>query len=102
MTPEMRTEPPLFEPIHPGEILLTEFMEPYSLSSQKLAAALHIPANRISDLVRGRRRITADTALRLGRFFGNTPTFWLRLQEHYDLEVAADNFAEESIQPLTV
>lgn len=99
---DLAAEPILFDPIHPGEILQTEFMEPYGLSSRKLAASLNIPSNRISDIVRGHRRITADTALRLARFFGNSPTFWLPLQEHYDLEVAAQDFSAESIQPIAM
>jgi addiction module HigA family antidote len=77
-------------PIHPGEILKSEFMEPHGLSANKLAQALDVPANRISDIVRGRRDISADTALRLSRAFGSTPQFWMNLQSHYDLEVAQD------------
>ena len=78
-------------PIHPGEILKTEFMEPYKLSGNKLARALDVPAKRITEIVRGRRDISADTALRLARAFGSTPQFWMNLQSHYDLEVAEDD-----------
>lgn len=75
-------------PIPPGEILLEEFMKPLGLSANVLAAALKVPANRISAIVRGNRSITADTALRLARYFGTSPDFWMNLQSRYDLEVA--------------
>lgn len=75
-------------PIHPGATLREDFMEPYGLSANGLARALGIPQNRISDIVRGRRGITADTALRLERAFGVSAAFWLNLQSHYELEVA--------------
>ena len=75
-------------PIHPGVTLREDFMEPYQLSANGLSKALGIPQNRISDIVRGRRGITADTALRLERAFGVSASFWLNLQSHYELEVA--------------
>lgn len=75
-------------PIHPGVTLREDFMEPHGLSANGLARALGIPQNRISDIVRGRRGITADTALRLERAFGVSAAFWLDLQSHYELEVA--------------
>jgi len=75
--------------IHPGEILKTEFMEPLDLSSYRLAKELHISAPRVNDLVRGKRAITADTAMRLGAYFGNSPQFWLGLQMDHDLWLAA-------------
>ena len=75
-------------PIHPGVTLREDFMEPYELSANGLAKALGIPQIRISDIVRGRRGITADTALRLERAFGVSGSFWLNLQSHYELEVA--------------
>lgn len=75
-------------PIHPGEILLNEFMIPLGLSSNSLANALHVPANRISGIVKGRRAVTGDTALRLARYFGTTAEFWLGLQKGYELEKA--------------
>ncbi len=77
-------------PIHPGEILLEEFLKTMGLSQNQLAMDIHVPARRINEIVHGKRRITADTALRLGRFFGNSPQFWLSLQMDYDLDVAED------------
>ena len=75
-------------PIHLGVTLREDFMEPYQLNANSLAKALGIPQNRISDIVRGRRGITADTALRLERAFGASAAFWLNLQSQYELEVA--------------
>ena len=75
-------------PIHPGVTLRENFMEPYELSANGLSKALGIPQNRISDIVRGRRGISADTALRLERAFGVSGSFWLNLQYHFELEVA--------------
>lgn len=72
-------------PIHPGYILETEFLDEYGLSAYALAKALRVPTNRITGIIRGERGITADTALRLARYFGTTPEFWLNLQMHYDL-----------------
>ena len=77
-------------PIHPGEVLAEDFMAPRNLTANALALALRVPANRISDVVRGKRAITAETALRLARYFNTTPQFWVNLQAHYDLEVARD------------
>ena len=77
-------------PIHPGEVLAEDFMAPRSLTSNQLSLELHVPANRISDIIRGRRSITAETALRLARHFGTTPEFWVNLQAHYDLETTQD------------
>jgi addiction module HigA family antidote len=76
-------------PIHPGEILQTEFLDEHELSSYGLARALRVPVNRITAIVKGERSITADTALRLARFFDTSPEFWINLQSHYDLEVAS-------------
>jgi addiction module HigA family antidote len=76
-------------PIHPGEILQKEFLEELELSAYALAKALRVPVNRITGIVKGERAITADTALRLTRFFDTTPEFWLNLQSHYELEVAS-------------
>ncbi|MEC9266703.1 MAG: HigA family addiction module antitoxin [Pseudomonadota bacterium] len=73
---------------HPGEILLHEYMEPMDLSANQLAKDLRIPANRISEIVRGRRSVTADTAIRLSRYFGTTPEFWMNLQAAHDLSAA--------------
>ena len=77
-------------PVHPGEILLEEFLEPIGLSQNQVALALRVPARRINEIVRGKRAVTADTALRLGRFFGMSAQFWLNLQARYDLDVAED------------
>ena len=74
-------------PIHPGEILKTEFLDELGLTAYALAKALRVPPNRITGIVNGERAITADTALRLARYFGTTPEFWLNLQSHYDLAV---------------
>ena len=75
---------------HPGQILLEEYLKPLKLSARRLAAALHVPSNRITDIVRGRRNVSADTALRLARYFATTPEFWLHLQTIHDLSVAAN------------
>jgi len=77
-------------PIHPGEILQKEFLEPMGLSQNKLAMALRVPARRVNEIVLGKRRITADTALRLARYFGMSAQFWLGLQMDYELDVAED------------
>ena len=79
-----------FSPIHPGEILITEFLEPMGITQYRLAKDIGVTARRINEIVHGRRSITADTALRLGRFFGVEAQFWLSLQTHYDLEVAQE------------
>jgi addiction module HigA family antidote len=75
-------------PIHPGEILLEEFLKPLSLSQNRLALALGVPARRINEIVLAKRGLSADTALRLSRYFGNSPEFWLGLQMDYDLDIA--------------
>jgi addiction module HigA family antidote len=75
-------------PIHPGEVLREEFLVPLGLNAHALAMALKVPAPRINDIVRERRSITPDTALRLARYFGTTPQFWLNLQASYDLKIA--------------
>jgi addiction module HigA family antidote len=75
--------------LHPGEMLLEEFMRPLGLSANALAIALRVPVTRISEIVRERRGITADTALRLARYFNMTPEFWMRLQMDFDLETAS-------------
>ena len=83
------------EPIHPGEILLTEFLEPMGISQYRLAKDLDVLQTRIADIVKGRRSITADTALRLAKYFGMSDSFWVNLQAHYDLEVERDRLADE-------
>jgi len=77
-------------PVHPGEVLLEEFLKPMSLSQNKLAVNIGVPARRINEIVLEKRKVTADTALRLGRFFGMSSEFWLGLQSQYDLDIAAD------------
>jgi len=77
-------------PIHPGEILRDEFLEPMGISQYRLAKDISVPPRRINEIVHGKRSITADTALRLGRFFGMSAQFWLNLQTRYDLEVTED------------
>lgn len=82
-------------PVHPGEILDEDFLKPLGLSRSALAIAVGVPAQRINEIANGRRAITADTALRLGRYFGSTPEFRLNLQTHYDLRVARPGLEEE-------
>ncbi len=77
-------------PLHPGEILLEEFLLPLGLSQNKLGHELGVSPRRINEIVHGKRRVTADTALRLARYFGNSPSFWLGLQMDYDLDSAID------------
>jgi addiction module HigA family antidote len=78
-------------PVHPGEILLEEFIKPMKLSQNRLAIEISVDARRINEITLGTRSITADTALRLGRYFGVSPQFWLGLQAEYDLDVARDH-----------
>ncbi len=82
-------------PVHPGEVLLEDFMKPLSLSQYRVALDIGVAPLRINQIVRGKRAITADTALRLARYFGTTPGIWLRLQARYDLEVAQDRLGEK-------
>lgn len=77
-------------PIHPGEVLLDEFLNPMSISQYRLAKDTSVSARRINEIVHGKRSITADTALRLARFFGTSAQFWMNLQNHFDLEVQAE------------
>ena len=77
-------------PVHPGEVLLEEFLVPVGLSQYRLAKDISVPPRRINEIVHGNRAITADTALRLARYFGTTPRFWLNLQGQYDLDTQAD------------
>lgn len=78
----------LLPPVHPGEILAEDFLTPLGMSARALAAAIEVTPARVSDIIAGRRGITADTALRLGRYFGTTPQLWLNLQTNFDLEIA--------------
>jgi addiction module HigA family antidote len=86
------------EPIHPGEILREEFMEPLGLTAHALAMALRVPATRIGDIVRERRAITPNTALRLARYFGTSPDLWIGLQIDYDLRTAHLELADEIVR----
>jgi len=82
-------------PTHPGEMLLAEFLEPMSLTQRDLADGIHVPYQRINELVNGRRGVTPATALRLAKFFGNTPDFWMNLQLRWDLYFAQEQESEE-------
>ena len=81
-------------PIHPGEILQEEFLTPFGISQYRLAKDTSVPPRRINEIVRGQRSISADTALRLARFFGTSDRFWLNLQAHYDLEIEKDRLGD--------
>lgn len=91
-------------PIHPGEVLMEDFINGFGITQNKLAVSIGVPPRRINEIVHGKRAITADTALRLGRYFGIDPQFWLNLQTHYELELAEDRVAEQiaAITPLAV
>ena len=91
--------------IHPGEVLLEEFLKPMNLSQNRVALAMGVPPRRINEIVLGKRSITADTALRLGRYFGMSAQFWLGLQMDYDLDVTSDTLAqrlEREVRPYTL
>ena len=81
-------------PVHPGEVLLEEFLKPMGLSQNRLALDIGVPPRRINEIVLGKRSITADTALRLARYFGTSPQFWLGLQRDYDLDIAEEALGE--------
>ena len=89
-------------PIHPGEVLMEDFIGPLGITQHKVAVSIGVPPRRINEIVHGKRRITADTALRLSRYFGTTDLFWINLQNRYDLEVEKDALgnALDTIQPL--
>lgn len=87
-------------PIHPGEMIKADWLADYGLTQYALATALRIPHSRLTEIIKGRRSITADTALRLARFYGNTAQFWLNLQARYDLEVADAAKIEAEVVPL--
>jgi addiction module HigA family antidote len=87
-----------FAPVTPGEMLREEFLKEYGLSQNQLAKAIGISPNRITEIVNNRRRISADTALRLSLYFGNSPEFWLNLQTNYDLKVARRHFSAEAAE----
>lgn len=88
-------------PIHPGEVLGEEFLGPMELSQNALARAIGVPPRRINEIVHGSRRVTADTALRLARFFGTSPEFWLGLQMDYDLDVETDRLEDRLDREVT-
>jgi len=88
-----------FPPITPGEILEEEFLLPMELSQYRVAKDIHVSPRRINEIVKGKRAITADTALRLGRYFGTTAQFWLNLQGSYELECAKEKVELETIEP---
>lgn len=90
----MPRHPRKLAPVHPGEILLEEFLLPLGVSQYRLAKDTSVPPRRINEIVRGMRAITADTALRLARYFGTTERFWLNLQAHYDLEVEKERLGD--------
>ena len=84
-----------FSPVHPGITLAEDFLKPMNLTQYRLAKGINVPPRRINEIVQGKRAISADTALRLGRFFGMEAQFWMNLQSHYDLEVARDAIADK-------
>jgi antitoxin HigA-1 len=89
-------------PIHPGEVLFEEFLKPLELRQNRLAIDIGVPARRINEIVLGKRSVSADTALRLARYFGTTPLFWMGLQGEYDLDVATDKLndrIEREVRP---
>lgn len=96
------TNPEKLQPVHPGEILLEEFLIPLGISQNQLALAIRVPARRINEIVHGKRRVTADTALRLVRYFKMSPQFWLGLQMDYDLDLAEDLLGERLVQEVAI
>ena len=92
----------LYSPIHPGEVLMEDFIEGFGITQNKLAVSIAVPPRRINEIVHGKRAITADTALRLGQYFGVPAQFWLNLQTRYDLEVAEGRVFDQiaAIKPL--
>ncbi len=100
----MTTPKNRMRPVHPGEVLREEYLAPLGMSANALAQAIHVPANRVSAIVAGKRNVTADTALRLARFFRTTPEFWLNLQQSYELRVAEAGASKtlRGIRPVAV
>ncbi len=96
------TATPVMAPVHPGEVLLREYLEPLQVTQNRLAVAIGVPPRRINEIVHGKRRISADTALRLARYFSTSERFWLNLQGRYDIEVERDrlSLALGDIRPL--
>ncbi|WP_420627541.1 HigA family addiction module antitoxin [Candidatus Leptofilum sp.] len=89
-------------PVHPGEVLLEDFMKPMELTQYRVAKDIGVPAMRISQIVNGKRAVTADTAMRLARYFGTSPDVWLRLQARYDLEVAQIEYGDRIKQEVKI
>lgn len=91
-----------WDPVHPGEVLMKDFINGFGVTQHKVAVSIGVPPRRINEIVHGKRGITADTALRLGRYFGIDPQLWLNLQTHYELELAEERVAEQiaAITPL--
>ena len=91
-------------PIHPGEVLQEDFLDGFRITQHRLAVSIGVPPRRINEIVHGKRGVSADTALRLGRFFGTSAQFWLNLQARYDLDVAEDRVGEQiaAIDPIRV
>ncbi|MDL9935751.1 HigA family addiction module antitoxin [Gordonia sp. ABSL1-1] len=89
-------------PVHPGEVLMEDFIDGLGLTQNKVAVAIGVPPRRVNEIVHGKRGVTADTALRLARYFGTSAEFWLNLQDRYDLDVAEDRAADQiaAIEPL--
>ena len=100
MTPTMKK----ISPSRPGDVLIADFLEPLGVSQRRLAKSINVPPRRINEIVHGKRRISADTALRLAKYFGTSDRFWLNLQSRYDLEVERDQLgaALDAIKPLEV
>ena len=98
------TESDLIEPIHPGEILMEDFIEGFGITQNKLAVSIGVPPRRINEIVHGKRGITADTAIRLARYFGTSEEFWMNLQSHYELRIERRALRETvaTITPLEV
>lgn len=84
-----------YSPIHPGEILQEEFLNPLNITQYRLAKDISVPPRRINEIIHGKRAISADTALRLAKYFGTSAQFWLNLQSHYDLEIASDKLGKK-------
>jgi addiction module HigA family antidote len=95
---------PPIDPIHPGEVLLEDFLLPLGVTQHHVAVSIGVPPRRINEIVHGKRRITADTSLRLARYFGTSDRFWLNLQSRFDLEVERDEIGPllDAITPLSV
>ena len=89
-------------PVHPGEVLLEEYLEPLGLSQYRLAQDISVPARRINEIVHGKRAVTADTALRLARYFSTTDRFWLNLQARFDLETERDRLGRRLVDEVAV